>query len=257
MGRVFLLATHRCGRGATGTAARAGGDMSFGSLLDVAMAGTQRREIPGALPAFDNLPPESRLLRGASYEGLRRLAGRPPDPVENVIAVEPCGPETRPAIPAPAGARLLEILADRPGLLLEWLGLAAGRSWRISHDCLPAVLDYARSHPDVHDLVMQVGGERLFWLANLNPEWHFAARVDAEEQFALGVPEERARALRRIRRQNAGRGRELLQAVFAERSERAEARSALLDALTEGLSAEDEPLLRQAVQDPRKGLRDK
>ena len=122
------------------------------SLLDVAMAGTQRREIPGALPAFDNLPPESRLLRGASYEGLRRLAGRPPDPVENVIAVEPCGPETRPGVPALAGARLVEILTDRPGLLLEWLGLAAGGGWRISHDCLPDVLDYARSHPDVHDL---------------------------------------------------------------------------------------------------------
>jgi hypothetical protein len=119
------------------------------------------------------------------------------------------------------------------------------------------MLDYACSHPDVHDLVMQVGGERLFWLASLKPEWHFAARVDAEAQFALGAPEERARALRRIRRQNAAHGRELLQAVLAGRSERAEVRLALLDALADGVSAEDEPLLQRGVQDPRKELRER
>jgi hypothetical protein len=231
--------------------------MNFGSLLEVAMAGTQRRQIVAALPAFADLPPESRLLRSASYEGLRRLAGRPPDPIQGVFVVDPCAPETLPPLPASAGAQLLSILTDRPGLLLEWLSLAVARNRRVAHDCLPDLLEYARSHPDVHDLVMQVGGERLVWLAELNPDWHFAARGDPELQFALGTPEERVRALRRIRRQHAARGRELLQVVFDGRSERAEMRAALLDALTAGLSAADEPVVMQAVQDSRRELREK
>ena len=152
---------------------------------------------------------------------------------------------------------MLEILADQPALLLEWLGLAARGGWRVSHDCLPDLLEHATAHEETHDLVMLVGGERLGWLANLKPEWHFAARIDPEEQLTLGTPNERARALRRIRRQDPARGRELLQDIFNGRSERAEMRSALLDALTEGLSAEDEPLLQQAVQDSRKELREK
>jgi hypothetical protein len=219
--------------------------MSFGTLLESALAG------------FENPAPAVRLLRSASHEGLRRLAGRPLDPVENVIAVEPSSPEVLPAISAAAGVRLLEILTERPALLLEWLGLAALAQRRVSHDCLPDLLEHAAARGETHDLVMHVGGERLVWLANLNPEWRFAARIDPEQQLAQGTPTERARALRRIRREDPARGRALLEDLFDGRSERAETRSALLDALTDGLSAEDEPLLQRAVQDARKELREK
>ncbi|HLZ27795.1 MAG TPA: DUF5691 domain-containing protein [Chloroflexota bacterium] len=231
--------------------------MSFGTLLETALAGSLRRDPAAVLPAFADLPPEDRLLRSASYAGLRRLAGRPLDPVAAVVVVEPCGPEALKAISPAAGARLLEILAGQPALLLEWLDLAEQGKWRVSHDCLPELLDHAIAHADIHDRVMLVGGERLSWLANLKPEWHFAARIDPDEQFATGTPTERARALRRIRRQNPARGRQLLEAVFYGRTERAETRSVLLDALREGLSAADEPLVQQAVQDSRKELREK
>jgi Family of unknown function (DUF5691) len=228
--------------------------MSFGALLEAAMAGTERREPPATLPAIKDLAPARRLLLSASYEGMRRLAGRPLDPIVDVIAVEPCGRETLRAIPASAGARLLDILSDRPELLLEWLGVTAHAKWRVSPDCLPDLLEYARTRFETHDLLEQVGGERALWLANLNPDWQYAARLDAEVRIAIGTPQERVRALRRIRRQSAARGREILSGMW--RSERAETRLALLDVLAHDLSAEDEPLLLRAVQDARKDVRD-
>jgi hypothetical protein len=230
--------------------------MSFGGLLDTAMGGSLRRTVDAVVPAFEHLPPEGRLLRGASYEGLRRLAGRPVDPVEGVVLFEPCPPDVLRVISAAAGARLLEILGNRHELVSEWLGLAAGRKLRISHDCVPDLLEHARTRPEIHELVMQVGGERLTWLAHLNPAWMFARRTDPEEQLGLGTPVERARALRRIRQEDPARGRELLQAILTGRSERTEARVALLDALRVGLSAEDEALMEGALRDPRKELRE-
>ena len=79
--------------------------MTFSALLDTAMAGSQRRNPQAALTAWEKLPPERRLLRSASYEGLRRLAGRPVDRVEDVISIEPCGPEALQAVPALSGVQ--------------------------------------------------------------------------------------------------------------------------------------------------------
>jgi hypothetical protein len=231
--------------------------MTFPKLLEVALVGTLRQEPPAGLVAHEQLSAENRLLRGASYEGMRRLAGRPPERVEDAVSIEPAPPEVLAEVPPATEVRLHEILDEGPtaGLIREWLQLAVARKLRVPPLSLSDLLDYARTETDadLHDLIAQVGGERMAWLAGLNPDWQFAAYADPEQQFARGSRDERAVALRRIRRQDAGRGRALLQDLWP--AERGDARPKLLDALTIGLSDADEPFLDQAVRDPRKEVR--
>jgi Family of unknown function (DUF5691) len=217
--------------------------MSFLTVLDAAVAGTQSN------PAAAS---ETALLGDAAYEGLRRLAGRQ---LECVGAAPPavCPVEWLAEIPPAARARLLELLEDRQELLPEWLRLVADRRMRIPFDALPEMLEYARTNAEMQALVAQVGGERLAWLAAHNPEWWFAAAMDAEERFAVGSRDERIVALRQIRARDPGRARTLLQDAWS--TERTDTLAALLVAFKVGLSADDEPLLDQALSSARKELR--
>jgi hypothetical protein len=228
--------------------------MSFGALLEAALAGTLRQVPPSSLPAFDDLTPEGRLLRSASYEGLRRLAGRPVASARDTAAVEPCEPETQAEINSRAATRVPEILAERTELLGEWLNLVAARHRRVPHMYLPDLLELARFRPDVLDLVVQVGGERLAWLARLNPDWQFGAAAEPDEQFTLGTRDQRVAALTRIRRQDPARARQLLQETWT--TESGDMRATLLNVLSEGLSTEDETLIEQALGDSRKEVRE-
>lgn len=230
--------------------------MSFPRLLEVALAGTLRQEPPAVLAGQEALSAESRLLRGASYEGMRRLAGRPVERAEGGLPIEPAKSEVFAEIAPAAAVRLAEILEARPELLREWLQLAVDRNLRVPPLSLPDLLEFARteSDSDVRELIVLVGGERMAWLAGLNPEWQFAAYADAEQQLTLGLPDDRVAALRRIRRQDPARGLKLLQELWT--SERGDARGKLLDALVIGLSAEDEPFLEQAIRDSRREVRE-
>src|SRR5438067_5419318 len=233
--------------------------MNFSELLEVALAGTRRQAPPEAIADQEEMSAETRLLRGASYEGLRRLAGRPLERTDSLIPPPP-PPKVWTEVPPAAAVRLLEVLDGRTELWPEWLQLAVGRRLRVPPLSLPELLEYARletdsdSEADVRELINQVGGERLAWLAGLNPDWHFAAYVDPEQQLARGAREERASALRRIRRRDPARGRELLLDLWP--SERADARPKLLESLAIGLSAADEQFLEQTVADPRKEVRE-
>jgi hypothetical protein len=234
--------------------------MSFPKLLEAALAGTLRQAPPGAIGDHEAMSTETRLLRGASYEGLRRLAGRPLERIDRLVPLEPASPEVLTEIPPPAAVRLLELLDGRTDLLPEWLRFVAARHLRVPPLSVPDLLEYARaetdseSDSDLRELIREVGGERLAWLAGLNPDWHFAAYVDPEQQVALGAREERVSALRRIRRRHPARGRELLLDLWP--SERPDARPKLLESLAIGLSAADEQFLEQTVGDPRREVRE-
>ncbi len=231
--------------------------MTFGGLLDAALAGTLRQAPPSVVTDDAELSAEGRLVRGASFEGLRRLAGRRVQhDTADLVQVAPCPPETKPELPAAAAVRLLEILSDRPDLLPEWLALAVARGGRVPHAYLPDLLDHAAECDEtIQDLVIELGGERLVWLAGLDPdsEWRFAARVDTANAVAFGGREERVRALRWLRRHDPAQARELL--VEALASESGEARGQLLATLDTGLSLDDEPLLEEALRDSRKEAR--
>jgi hypothetical protein len=227
--------------------------VSFPTLLEAALAGALRQDPPPLLAAHAGLAAEDRLLHGASFEGLRRLAGRPLERIE-LPAAEPAPPEPRAEVPGPAAARLVQLLEERHDLLPEWLELAAARNLRVPHIVLADVLEYARTADQrERDLILAVGGTRLSWLARQHPDWQFAAYADPEEQFARGARDERASALRRIRQQDPARGRELLQEAWP--AERGEQRAHVLGALATGLSIDDEPLLERAIGDARNEVR--
>ncbi|HEY3229975.1 MAG TPA: DUF5691 domain-containing protein, partial [Roseiflexaceae bacterium] len=155
-----------------------------------------------------------------------------------------------------AGVRLLEILIDRPDVLAEWLKLAVARGGRVPHAYLPDLLDHAADcDGKIQDLVVEVGGERLAWLAGLDAEseWRFAAHLDAREALTFGNRELRTRALRRLRKQDPAQARALL--IEALANETGEARGQLLATLEIGLAADDEPLLEEALGDSRREAR--
>jgi len=165
-----------------------------------------------------------------------------------------CAPETVPAVPAAAAARLVELLGSQPELLPEWLELARGHGRRIPHALLPEVLDYVAQHRALQDQVMDVGGERLGWLASHNPAWEFAAAVGAPRQaFETGSLGQRRNALRALRRADPAAARALLAASWT--TESAAARALLLPELATGLGLEDQPLLEEALHDRRKEVR--
>jgi hypothetical protein len=228
--------------------------VSFPRLLEAALAGTLRQDPPDVLPGRPGLAAEARLLQGASFEGLRRLAGRPLERVEGLATSEPAPPEVRAEIGGRATARLGELLEWRRDLLPEWFELVAARNLRLPHVVLPDVLEYGRGVRDrERELLLAVGGTRLAWLARQHPDWQFAAYADPAEQFAVGGPDERVSGLRRVRRQDPARGRELLQEAWA--AERGEQRAKLLEALEVGLSLADEALLELAIRDARSDVR--
>ncbi|HEV7666443.1 MAG TPA: DUF5691 domain-containing protein, partial [Chloroflexota bacterium] len=222
----------------------------FADLLDAALAGTVRQDPPAALPVLGQESKESRLLRGASFAGLRHLAGRPFTSPPDAIHVEPAPPETLDQVPEAAGKRLANILDRRPGLLPEYLSLVADHNLRLPHELLPDLLDYAAArlaaHDDLSDLLAATGGLRVAWLAAQRPTWSFAAPFDADRQFERGQLDGRVRALRAIRRRDPERGRTLLEQTWS--GENSEARRRLLGSLAVHLSVADEPLLERAVR---------
>ena len=83
--------------------------MSFPKLLEIALVGTLRQEPPASPVAHQELSAETRMLRGASYEGLRRLAGRPLERTDSLIP-PPAPAEVLTEVPPAAAVRLLELL---------------------------------------------------------------------------------------------------------------------------------------------------
>jgi hypothetical protein len=230
--------------------------VTFPELLDTALAGTLNQAPSTAeVSAEQELSTERRVVRRASLEGLRWLAGRPPGQPEPGVAPECAAPETLAEVSPAAAARLADILDRRPEALLEWLQLACERRLRVPPMLLPDVLEIGRYQGVLErELIVEAGGARIVWLAQLNPAWAFAAHADAEDQFARGSREDRAVALRRIRRRDPAHARDLLRAAW--QSERGEARAGLLAALEPGLSLADEGLLVDAVHDTRREIRE-
>jgi hypothetical protein len=229
--------------------------VTFPELLDAALGGTLNQTPAMDVDGAPDRSPERRMLRGASIEGLRWLAGRPLEQPEPGAPLEIAAPETQAEVSPAAAARLAEILDRRPEALWEWLQLVYERRLRVPPIQLPDILEVGRFQGVVErELIVEAGGERMVWLARLNPAWAFAAFADAEDQFAWGSREDRSVALRRIRRRDPAHARDLLQATW--RSERGDVRASLLAALEPGLSLEDEDVLVNALHDTRREIRD-
>ncbi|WP_436773348.1 DUF5691 domain-containing protein [Yinghuangia sp. YIM S09857] len=258
----------------------AGTEALWDDLVSTALVGTGKRPVPGVEPgsalgtAVDGIGREDsaeRLLDLAALALVHRRAGRRP----GTGAARPaaCAPDPRPAVPERARGRLRVLLGSSTGdrrtaiaeLLPEWLAEARERGYRAPESELPALLDTARSHSELRADVAALAGPRGRWLARLNPDWAWAARVAAAdlaaeepasegaEVWRHGLFGERLAHLTALRRRDPAAARGLLEHTWRE--EPAEDRAQFLAVLRTGLSLDDEAFLEAALDDRGKAVR--
>ncbi|MBU2666456.1 SWIM zinc finger family protein [Actinoplanes bogorensis] len=223
-------------------------------LLAAALVGTDRRPWTG----------EASLLEAAAVALTRRRAGVLPGAGHEAVPATPA--ETDEPLPAPAGARLLRILAGAvPGgaqlaqeLLTQWLAAAAERGGHVPPAALPALLDAGRRNSIVRPALARVAGRRGVWLAGMRADWRWLrdeAPVSADlPDWHMGSSGERLGHLTQLRATDPAAGRELVLSTWAEES--SDDRARFLGALATGLSAADDPFLEQALDDRRKEVRE-
>ncbi|MEU1671753.1 DUF5691 domain-containing protein [Streptomyces roseifaciens] len=254
---------------------------TWDELVTSALLGTGRRVPP--VEVRDGQDAAVALLDAAAVDTVRRRAGAVP--AAALARPAPAPADARPPLPPAARRRLALLLADRSGggsggrrgaapdlteLLPQWLAAANGHGYQAPPALLPALLDAARSRSDLRQEALAFGGPRARWLAALNPQWKYALRpgpaagagADAGTATGTGTDTgiweeglfaERAALLASVRLRDPAAARELLAGSWA--TERAEDRLMFLDALREGLSAQDEPFLERALSDRSRNVR--
>jgi hypothetical protein len=267
----------------------AGTEALWDDLVSTALVGTAKRALPGvdpdealgaALAGIDRRDEAERLLDLAALALVHRRAGRRPG--AGATTPGQCAPDPRPTVPERARVRLRLLLGGGGGerrtaiaeLLPEWLAEARARGFRAPEPELPALLDVARSHTELRPDVAALAGIRGRWLARLNPDWAWAARIAAADVTGMprddlaagagggpagsdvwrhGLFGERLAYLAAVRGRDARAARKLLEHTW--RSEPAEDRAQFLEVLREGLSIADEPFLEAALDDRAKAVR--
>ncbi|WP_129674881.1 DUF5691 domain-containing protein [Candidatus Chloroploca sp. Khr17] len=246
----------------------------WNDLVTVALMGTVRRpQLPqppaGALAELvSGLPrandPAAVLLDAAAAATLYVRTGALP-PVLELEPVAPAPDEIQLICGREAAHLLAQVLEGQPdSLLSEWLTRAVAHGVRIPPPFLPALLERARTSPDLQPLLIKVVGQRGRWLANFHPGWAFASvsetAVAAQDVASLqaawdvATRDERLALLKILRPDRPALARSLIEATWAQ--EKADERQALLEALQVGLSSADEPFLEAALDDRSKGVRE-
>jgi hypothetical protein len=224
----------------------------WSELVGAALLGTERRPPPEGLPvlAVEAAAPEDALLGRAAVAALYRRAGARPSR-DGARPPAPAPDETQPRCSPAAGARLRAILLDRHDRLLdEWLAVAARAGVRAPEELLPELLERGRSR----EALLAVGGGRIRWLAALNDRWRRLTAGERDEAWDEGPLDARVAWLRDRRRRDPAAARATLEESWKD--EEPAARSALVAALADGLSRDDEPFLETVLDDRRKEVRE-
>jgi hypothetical protein len=231
------------------------------SLVTAALVGTGRTQ-PPPLPelgtrARDDATAEVALLDAAAIGGVLRAAGRPtPGGADPGGA---CPPDVAPAAPERA-VQILQLTLDQPPVSRELQGAllahvfrrASEHGRRLPHELLPIALGTATVRPELRAPLMRVLDERGRWLAARRPEWTWVHAEGRDEALTddgwLHLPAtEQPAGLRRIRAVDPARGLALAEQALPSLG--AKQRAALLESLSVGLGAADEPLLEVALDD--------
>ena len=191
---------------------------------------------------------EDELLADVAMEATRRRAGKRVREAD--FAINHCPPETQPE--CPTGARQLLELArvdhfgagSRDPLTALWVERCAEAGRIVPATLVPDLLDFGRTDPGSRPHLRAVIGERGRWLAALADNWKWFGGADDAEDVALDSVVVRLRGQRGI---DAKQGRE--EVVDAARGRAAADRAELFLALEVGLSAADEPLLEEMLDD--------
>jgi hypothetical protein len=225
------------------------------ALTRVATTGTSREAPPASgLPTDDllggaEMNPERNLLLRAGMHAVYKSAGRRAE--TGVEAPVPAPEETLPACSARAAEIVRRLLTgQRPEILREALDRLRLAGLRVPHALLPAALDVRQT--ELRPAVAAVLGERGLWLATQNPDWGWAVATGASEEADEAVWEEgavgaRISTLHRVRGQDPVLGLAWVEDVW--KSEKADARVAMVKALETGLSSGDEVFLEGALDD--------
>ncbi|QBD77920.1 hypothetical protein EPA93_18735 [Ktedonosporobacter rubrisoli] len=186
-------------------------------------------------------------------------------PEKGPAALQPAASEQLPVCPAQIERYLHGFLhGTHSQLLPEVLTLLRKRGMRLPYKLLPDALEYATRHQSVRSSLIPLLGVRGRWLSELNPAWSWTTQVlsidqetfreQAETIWQEGQRKQRLEALELMRSVDAAKGREWLQEAW--RKENANTREEFLQALTAGLSIEDQAFLETALQDRRAGVKE-
>lgn len=171
------------------------------------------------------------------------------------LIFQPSEPEEWQVAPTQLISLLKNTLSENQGsLLADTIRLMATKSWRITEDLLPDLLDKGKNNPNLQKTIKKVAGKRGAWLAQFNPDWQYMFPASPEEIWQTGKPEERKKVLAELRLTNPALAREWLLDVW--RNENANTKSSFLSVFSNGLSMEDEPMLESILQDKSQKVRE-
>ena len=196
---------------------------------------------------------EQGLLDTAVAVALWQRAGQRLD--LDFTALPVCEPDSLPRASSKTSDHLRRMLAsaEYKAALPEWLQAMANANKRAAEDVLPLLLDRGRQQASAREWVLRIIGRRGAWLAAQNPDWRYAAEVDANTAWQTGAPDERKWVLERLRAVDPDGALQLLVSTWD--SENAHDRTDFASVLAIGLSMDDEPFLEAALDDRSKDVR--
>ena len=235
-------------------------------LVEAALVGLARTAAPAADPgdAGDSLVAraadagaERAFLLRLGVHAVRARAGVVPAAVTERPAAAP--PDARPPCPPSLAAIVADLCAGRSKpILAEALERIDARGWRLPAQLTPALA--ALRDATLLPAAANVAGERGRWLARHNPAWRWlvdGVAPDSLEQrrrvWDEGSADARTAALRATRVTDPAEARDWVASSW--QAEKASLREDMIAALATGLSADDEPLLVQALADRAAGVR--
>lgn len=231
-------------------------------LVATALLGTERQPpifvpqvgaLQAALTQLDVNDRERAVLSVAAIVNTYQRCGAQP-PIDSLPPLDVCPLDETPRCSTRAGRHLSQMVSgEYTSVLPEWLQAVAAAQRRVPDETLPDLLDFGQARRELYEAISAVLGRRGRWLAQLNPDWEYALGGLDEALWETGMRDTRLTLLRRLRRHNPDRAREMLAATWA--NEPGGDRAAFLPALAIGLSLADESFLEQALDDRRKEVR--
>ena len=206
---------------------------------------TGNEDLDRVLQQLKGMDREQHLLSSVSVVALYKQAG-----LELMVEVLPgpipCDVEEKARGSAASGQQLsLMLEGEFREVLPEWLVAMTNAGSRVPEEYLPALLDYARDDPSLHELILPVLGKRGEWLATQNPDWSYVTTEGQE--WETSSREERLLLLGRLRSSDPGQARKMLESTWQR--ETAKDRAGFLEKLLVNLNEDDEGFLVQALND--------
>lgn len=148
-------------------------------------------------------------------------------------------------------------------VLPEALHLLTRHQLILPYELVIQALNYGADHKVLRAALIPVLGERGRWLSQFNKKWQWVAQflkdtsselpADAETIWEEGTYQQRSEILFRLRASDPAKARTWLANVW--KTEKADARHALLSALEVNISAEDESFLEGLLKDRAASVR--